>query len=164
MKLVYAFSFFLFQWAHYIYKKSCMGRLLAAHHYLALLVSTLFIIIVAYAFCIRRSGSVAIRLGKGLSLAVIAGLHTQVVLGFVLMGHFFSILQSNGILFRDIMKNSQLRYKVIEHPLMMVIAAILATLAHIKLKREGFSTKVITLFVLALLALLSRLPFDQLFS
>ncbi|XCI75209.1 MAG: hypothetical protein ABI045_00265 [Flavobacteriales bacterium] len=141
-----------------------MYDLLKVHHYLAFLTLILLVTILIYAVYVRLSGSSSLQLGKGLSTVTISSLHTQALLGFVMMDTYVSSLYESGVLLSGIMKDAELRYRVLEHPFMMALAVTLATLAHVKLKKEVFSPKVITLFVLALIALLSRLPFDMLFS
>ncbi|XOD67209.1 MAG: hypothetical protein ACMUEL_04340 [Flavobacteriales bacterium Tduv] len=141
-----------------------MINLLAVHHYLAFLTLILLVIVSVYTLYVRALGSGSLRIGKGLSIAMIASLHTQVFFGLMLIGHMISILQGNGVSLGSVMKDPLLRYRIFEHPFMMLLAVILATLAHVRLKKEGFSSKVATLFVLSLVVLLNRLPFDLLFA
>ncbi|XOD68938.1 MAG: hypothetical protein ACMUEM_07730 [Flavobacteriales bacterium AspAUS03] len=141
-----------------------MDTLLKVHHYLAFLTLILLVSISIYAVYVRLNGSSSLQLGKFLSTVTILSLHIQTLLGFVLMDTYNSRIQESVILMSDIMKDAELRYRLIEHPFMMALAVTLATLAHVKLKKEAFSHKVMTLFILALIFLLIRIPFHLLFS
>lgn len=94
--------------------------------------------------------------------------HIQLLIGLVLW--FVSPLglgaiKSNGM--GEVMKDSALRLNVIEHPLMMIIAVVLITIGFSKHKKKlsaNAKFKTITIFyVLTLVVMLSRIPWNQWF-
>lgn len=100
------------------------------------------------------------------SFALIAT-HTMLLLGLILLvvspvaQHAFSDMGSA-------MKDSAARKAIIEHPFTNIIAVVLATIGNAKSKKalgNGRKFKVSFIFYgLALVLILSRLPFDKLFS
>lgn len=66
-----------------------------------------------------------------------------------------------------VMKDSALRLNAIEHPLMMIIAVVLLTIGFSKHKKKNDSNgkfkTLVTFYVLALIVILSRLPWGQWF-
>ena len=85
--------------------------------------------------------------------------HLQLTVGIAL--YFVSpMVVSIG----DAMKNATTRLYALEHPLMMVIAIVLLTMARSKTKNlsdVSAHKKNLLFFVLALVAILSRIPWDQ---
>ena len=62
------------------------------------------------------------------------------------------------------MKSSSLRFSALEHPLVMLIAAVLITVARIKTKRSDSNSAHKTNFILyaiALMLILSRIPWAK---
>jgi len=92
--------------------------------------------------------------------------HVQVLIGFVL--YFISpVIQ---VAFRDFgkaMGDSDLRFKAMEHPLIMVIAAIFITIGFSRSKNQEdvkvFSKTILIFYGLALLLVLSRIPMESWF-
>ena len=100
-----------------------------------------------------------------LTLWALIATHTQVLLGLVL--YFISPLgmksfSSNGA---QVMKDAGLRLFAVEHISVMIIAAVLLTIGYAKQKRtEDSATKfkrISTFYAIALLLILSRIPWAQ---
>jgi hypothetical protein len=100
-----------------------------------------------------------------LTLWALIATHTQVILGLVL--YFISPLgiksfSSNGA---QVMKDATLRLFAVEHISVMIIAAVLLTIGYAKQKRtEDSATKfkrISTFYAIALLLILSRIPWAQ---
>ena len=92
--------------------------------------------------------------------------HLQVLIGFVL--YFISPLglkniTNNGM--GEVMKDATSRMFAVEHPIVMVLVVVLVTIGYSKHKKKLVSKakyKVLTIFyTLALILLLSRIPWDQ---
>ena len=66
-----------------------------------------------------------------------------------------------------VMSNSDSRYTFIEHPVMMLLAIILISVGRVKAKKIEDSKKsaktIFTYFLIALILILLRTPFDKLF-
>lgn len=94
--------------------------------------------------------------------------HIQLLIGLILW--FVSPLGlkaiSNGGM-GEVMKNSAIRLNVVEHPLMMIIAVILITVGFSKHKKKSESSAkfktIVIFYILTLVVILSRLPWDQWF-
>ena len=98
---------------------------------------------------------------NGLILLILA--HTQFLIGGVL--YFVSPMSTSGL--NDLglaMKDSTLRLYTIEHPLMMILAIVLITMAYSKSKKDISSHlkhKIKSIyFGLALVLILSRIPWS----
>ncbi len=99
---------------------------------------------------------------KLFSTIFLAASHLQLVIGLLLYFVFspwFKMLKENG---KEVMKNSQYRFFAVEHIAMMIIAIILVTIGHSKLKKAlannaKLSTPLI-LFIVALLVMLASIP------
>lgn len=109
-------------------------------------------------------------IAKDLRLALFSLIvtHIQLLLGLVLW--FVSPVGLKAITnggMGEVMKDSMLRLNAVEHPLMMIIAVVLLTIGFSKHKKknesnEKFKTLVI-FYTLALIVVLSRLPWGQWF-
>ena len=96
---------------------------------------------------------------KKLGLFAMIFAHLQLTVGIAL--YFVSPMVVN---FGDAMKNTTTRLYALEHPLMMIIAIVLLTMARSKTKNlsdVSAHKKNLLFFVLALIAILSRIPWDQ---
>ena len=96
---------------------------------------------------------------KKLGLFAMIVAHVQLTVGIAL--YFISDMV---IGLGDAMKNATTRLYALEHPLMMVIAIVLLTIARSKTKNlsdVSAHKKNLFFFVLALAAILSRIPWDQ---
>ena len=130
--------------------------LLHLHHYLPFL---FFIVLI---ISIVRAGSNKIPDVKKdifLTLTLIFA-HIQLLLGLVLLINFIS---AAGIH----MGEAANRFVTVEHPLMMLIAVVLITIGKVKAKKATDNTKgnkiVFIYFIIALVLVLSRTPWDKLF-
>ncbi|MBT4901296.1 MAG: hypothetical protein HOB00_02895 [Verrucomicrobia bacterium] len=100
---------------------------------------------------------------KKFGLAAMLAVHIQFTLGLVLYLLSPTVQQA----FKDFglaMKSSSLRLSALEHPLVMLIAAVLITVARIKTKRSDSNSAHKTNFILyaiALLLILSRIPWAK---
>ena len=96
---------------------------------------------------------------KKLGLFAMIFAHLQLTVGIAL--YFVSpMVVSIG----DAMKNATTRLYALEHPLMMIIAIVFLTMARSKTKNlsdVSAHKKNLLFFVLALVAILSRIPWDQ---
>lgn len=95
--------------------------------------------------------------------------HIQIILGlflYIYSPNALIAIKSNGM--GEVMKDSILRFSSIEHPLIMIIAVVLITIGYSKhKKKENDSAKFKTLsifYTLALLLILSRIPWGEWFS
>lgn len=96
---------------------------------------------------------------KKLGLFAMIVAHVQLTVGIAL--YFVSpMVISMG----DAMKDATTRLYAMEHPLMMVVAIVLLTMARSKTKNlsdVSAHKKNLLFFVLALVAIVSRIPWDQ---
>lgn len=99
---------------------------------------------------------------KLFSTIFLASSHLQLVIGLLLYfiySPWFDMLKESP---KEVMKSSQYRFFAVEHIAMMVIAIILVTIGHSKLKKAlANNTKLSTpliLFVVALLVMLASIP------
>ncbi|OAB80628.1 hypothetical protein [Cochleicola gelatinilyticus] len=104
-----------------------------------------------------------------ISLFALIVTHIQLLIGLVLF--FVSPLglqniTNNGM--GEVMSNPTYRLYAVEHPLMMLITVVLITVGYSKHKKKLVSTpkfKMLAIFyTLALIALLSRIPWGQWFN
>jgi len=130
--------------------------LLHLHHYLPYL---FFIVLI---ISIVRAGLNKIPNVKKdifLTLTLIFG-HIQLLLGLVLLVNFISVAGIH-------MGEAANRFVSIEHPLMMIIAVLLITIGKVKAKKATDNTKgnktVFNYFVIALVLVVLRTPWDKLF-
>ena len=103
-----------------------------------------------------------------ISLFALIASHIQLLIGFVAFytSDYYVIMREAGM--GEVMKNSDLRKILVEHPLVGIIAITLITIGFSKHKKKSTSTgkfKTIAVFyVIALLLILSRIPWVQWFS
>ncbi len=93
--------------------------------------------------------------------------HIQLLIGIVLYftSSWFGVLREKGM--GEVMRNSEARLYLVEHPLMMIIAVILITVGYSKHKKKLTSKpkfKMLAIFyTLALIVILSRIPWNNWF-
>lgn len=96
-----------------------------------------------------------------ISLFTLIVTHIQLLLGIVLLVTYLGTIPAG---MKEIMGNSVLRSNVVEHPLMMVIAAVLITIGYSKHKTKLTSTpkfKILAIFyTLALICVLAKIPWN----
>lgn len=94
--------------------------------------------------------------------------HIQLLIGFIAFftSTQFEFLRENGM--GEVMKESEIRMIVIEHPLMMILAIVMITVGFSKHKSkttDDSKFKTIAIFYgIALLFVLSRIPWGQWFN
>ena len=137
------------------------------HSYWAYLV--LFMLIVAVLNAIVKTpgkdfGAKDLRI----SLFTLIVSHIQFVLGFVFffVSDFTTLISETGM--GTVMKNADLRDKIIEHPVTMLIAIVLITIGFSRHKRKTTAKakfKTIAIFyTIALVLILAKIPWDTWFS
>jgi hypothetical protein len=140
--------------------------ILQAHHWIAFIALALL----AYATINGAIGSNSEKVfddsHRKINLFALISTHTMLLLGIVLL--IISPIAQNA--FADMgaaMKDGEVRKAVVEHPFMNIIAAVLVTIGNAKSKKaigNGRKFKVSMIFFgLALILILSRLPFERLF-
>jgi heme A synthase len=104
-----------------------------------------------------------------ISLFALIVTHIQIVIGVIL--YMLSPLAMGAIKeggMGSVMKDSLLRYFSIEHPLMMIIAAVLITIGYSKHKKKETSTQkfrtIAIFYTIALILVLSRIPWNSWFN
>lgn len=87
----------------------------------------------------------------------------QVLLGVALYvwpgGMVMSALGNAGM--GDIMSNSDLRFFVVEHGLIMIVAAVLVHIGSVRGRKTDATLQPAILYTLALVLVLSRIPWDR---
>jgi hypothetical protein len=138
------------------------------HSYWAYLVVLFLIIAVINALVgllkDRKFGEKDLRIS--LFTLIIAHIQLLIGLGWYFMSPAYKSLKELGM--GETMKDSTTRLLSVEHPLMMLIAIVLITIGWSKHKKQSTDKgkfKMITIFYgLALLFILSRIPWQQWFS
>ena len=103
-----------------------------------------------------------------ISLFALITSHIQLLIGFAAYytSDFYLTMRSVGM--GEVMKNSDLRKVLVEHPLVGIIAIVLITIGFSKHKKKTTNTdkfKTIAIFYgIALILILSRIPWSQWFS
>lgn len=103
-----------------------------------------------------------------ISLFTLIVAHIQLIIGFIayFLSTQFHYLLDNGM--GAAMKESEIRYFIIEHPLIMILSIILITIGFSKHKRKTSDKekfKVIAIYYgLALIFILSRIPWSRWFT
>ena len=93
--------------------------------------------------------------------------HTQLLIGLVLYLFLSPVTQQAFQNFGAAMKDSSLRYFAVEHIFVNILAVILITIAYSKNKKSTDSQerhkRAWKLYALALILIVSRIPWDRLF-
>jgi heme A synthase len=138
------------------------------HSYWAYIVLIVLIFAVVNAFMGLNSKKDFTAKDLRISLFALIASHIQLLIGFVAFytSDYYVIMREAGM--GEVMKNSDLRKILVEHPLVGIIAITLITIGFSKHKKKATSTgkfKTIAVFyVIALLLILSRIPWSQWFS
>ncbi|UIR56595.1 hypothetical protein LZQ00_01940 [Sphingobacterium sp. SRCM116780] len=86
--------------------------------------------------------------------------HLQLLIGLIL----FFVLKYPSMISGAIMKDATMRFKIIEHPLTMIIAIVLITIGYSKAKKltdaKQANKTVLIFYILGLILILSRLPWS----
>ena len=100
-----------------------------------------------------------------ISLFTLITMHIQLLIGIVLffLKDYFSTIKEVGGM-GEVMKNSELRNLIIEHPITMIIAVTLVTIGYSKHKKKLVSKpkfKMLAIFyTLALVLVLAKIPWN----
>ncbi|MEH0008190.1 MAG: hypothetical protein V6Z82_05655 [Flavobacteriales bacterium] len=105
---------------------------------------------------------------RKVALLSMTAIHIQFLIGLILYVRS-PIVHSAFQHFGAAMKDDQSRLIALEHPLAMIAAVVLATIAYRIVKRKAqrnkpVSTGVVVLFLLIFLTILSRIPWELWFS
>lgn len=104
-----------------------------------------------------------------ISLFTLITMHIQLLIGIILffMKDYFSTIEQVGGM-GEVMKNSDLRNLIVEHPTTMIIAVALVTIGYSKHKKKLVSKpkfKMLAIFyTLALILVLAKIPWNLWFS
>ncbi|MGB0868947.1 MAG: hypothetical protein ACPGSD_05070 [Flavobacteriales bacterium] len=110
-----------------------MTGLLHAHHYFSYLV----VAIIVFALIKSVMGLTSKTLGKSdlkISLFALIFTHIQALVGIIMFGSHMSNMG-------EYMSDSALRLRYVEHPMMMIIVAVLVTIANSKSKKSTDAAK-----------------------
>lgn len=103
-----------------------------------------------------------------ISLFALIASHIQLIIGFIsyYMSSFYETMRGIGM--GEVMKNSELRKLLVEHPLMMIVSIILITIGFSKHKKKTTDLakfKTISIFyTIALIIILGMIPWNLWFS
>lgn len=95
----------------------------------------------------------------GLSKVLLISAHTTLLIG--LYQYFggdsgFQLIKNFG--FSEVMKNSMYRFWAVEHITGTIIAIVLITVGHVKLKKGGSPKATAVLYIIALIVILAVVP------
>jgi len=136
--------------------------LLNIHHYLSFVV----LVLIGWATLNGILGTTSEKIWeeshRKVNLYALIATHIMLLIGIVLLSMAMSNADMSGI-----MKNAIARKQYVEHPMIGILAAILVTIGNSKSKKgigngKRFKSTLI-FFGLALVLILSRLPFEKLF-
>lgn len=134
------------------------------HSYWAYLVLIILIVATLNALIKLFSGKEFTAKDLRVTLFTLIVSHIQLVLGMILyfISDYLNLVSEMGM--GEVMKNSDLRDKIIEHPLTMLIGIILITIGYSKHKKKETSKskfKTIAIFyAIALILFLAKIPWD----
>lgn len=140
--------------------------LLQSHHYISFIALLALVLATVNGVIGNSSEKIFDEKDRKINLFALISCHVMLLLGIVLL----FISPNAQQVFADMkgsMKDAVLRKSIIEHPLTNVIAVILATIGNAKSKRAlGHGSKYkasMMYFGLALVLILSRLPYDRIY-
>jgi len=138
------------------------------HSYWAYIVLIVLIFAVVNAFIGLKANKKFEAKDLRIALFALIASHIQLIFGFVAyyFSPFYDTMRAAGM--GEVMKNSDLRKVLIEHPLVGIIAITLITIGFSKHKKKTTDTskfKTIAVFyTIALILILSRIPWSLWFS
>lgn len=103
-----------------------------------------------------------------ISLFALISSHIQLIIGFIAYytSSFYNVMREVGM--GEVMKNSELRKPLIEHPIMIIVAIALITVGFSKHKKKNTDSakfKTIAVFyTIALILILAVIPWNLWFS
>ena len=138
--------------------------ILHLHSLLRYLVLILMIISVVKAISgLRSSGNIK---NNSIEFYTLIAFHIQVVTGLILY-YISPVVQVALNNFGNAMGDAELRFTAMEHPLIMLIAAVFITIGYSKSKNQNeikaFSKTILIFYGIALLLVLSRIPMTSWF-
>ena len=141
--------------------------MLRSTHYFLMLALLIFLLFTIGKFSFKFFGSEKEPFGdmeNKTTLLVMIISHIQLLLGLVLLA--VGPISENFADMGAVMKNSQLRMMIIEHPLTMIIGVAIITIGRISLKKkttdEAKFKTVLIYFSIALVLFLIRIPWSNL--
>ncbi|WP_294820690.1 hypothetical protein [uncultured Flavobacterium sp.] len=141
---------------------------LGLHSYWAYAVLVLLVIAILNAFAGLSSKRVFAPKDRQISMIAMVFTHVQFVIGFVLIFVSPAMEAAKAAGMGAVMKDSNLRLLLVEHPLVNLIAITLITIGWSKHKRAEDSAKkfksIGILYAIGLVLLLSRIPYGQWFN
>ncbi len=138
------------------------------HSYWAYIVLIILIIAVFNAIAGLRSKKEFKAKDLRVSLFTLIAVHIQLIIGFIAYytSTFYETMRNVGM--GEVMKNSELRKPLVEHPIMIIIAITLITIGFTKHKKKTTdSAKFKTIFIfytIALLIILGMIPWNLWFT
>ena len=138
------------------------------HSYWAYIVLIVLIAAVINAFIGLNSKKEFTAKDLRISLFALIASHIQLIIGFIAFftSTFYDTMKNVGM--GEVMKNSELRKALVEHPVMIIIAITLITMGfskHKKKETDQSKFKTIALFYgIALLIILGMIPWSLWFS
>ncbi len=135
------------------------------HSYIAYFLLAVLIIAIVYNFISFMQGKEYNETNRKMSLLGLAATHLQVLLGIIL--YYISPLGFANISGPG-MKDSVSRLYFLEHPLLMLLAAVLITIGYSKSKKLTLSDKkfrtMLAFYIVGLVFILSRIPWTAWFD
>jgi hypothetical protein len=135
--------------------------LLHTHGLLRWILLLLAVVAIFRAFMGWRGNKAFETLDNKLGTFLVAGLHLQLVLGLILLSQSSVVaaaMQDMGAA----MKNSAIRLRAIEHPLMMLAGVVLVQIGRIKSKKASADAEkhrlAFVFFTVGLVMILARIP------
>jgi len=135
--------------------------LLHLHHWLPFVYLLLMLAVLVQNFLVWKSDNAFTdKLARQNKIALILT-HLQVTIGLIMLfGFHFDQFEDMG----SLMQNADSRFKFVEHPMTMIIAAVLITIGNAKSKRGTTDVKkarpVVVWFGIGLLLIALRLPWE----
>jgi predicted membrane channel-forming protein YqfA (hemolysin III family) len=133
------------------------------HSIWAYIVLAMLLLVVVKSFISFKKEFTDVDLRLALFTLIVSHIQLLLGLGVYFSSPAFKFVKENGM--GAAMKDSQVRLLAVEHPLMMIIAIVLITLGFSKSKKEttsqGKFKKIAFLYGVALLLILSRIPWNQ---
>lgn len=103
-----------------------------------------------------------------ISLFAMITTHIQLVIGFIsyYLSNYYATMRAVGM--GEVMKSSELRKPLVEHPIIIIIAVVLITIGFVKHKKKTsdiakFRT-ISIYYILGLILILSRIPWELWFT
>lgn len=138
-------------------------HILTLHSYWAFIVIVVLLVAIVNAFLKRAKGSDYTHKDFRIALFGLIVTHLQFVIGLILyfVSPKFQLWSELG---GGVMKNSEARLYLVEHPTINILAIVLITIGYSKHKKITVSDKqfktILLFYLIGLVLLLSRIPYD----